>query len=265
MSYQQQPTGGFTVRSAPAAQQQGTYPSQAGGAGYQEYMKQDGQVQGENEEDVRNSTATRHMIFGVIEISAGLASNFIQIGTTIFSFMQIQLGIENRIFDRYGMWGGYRYVAATLPAYVWVSFVMAIGAQILLQAGCQILSRSWKKEQQAAAQQTQQQRYGFVQVLLSKEAGWFFTGLGFVLDAVGDLGFAIAFGIPWYVCILFGLIMNGLSTFVLYDGDERFHYAYPLWWTMYTMRKVWRQAALERARLMHGVSRDGRALVPQSR
>ena len=151
------------------------------------------------------------------------------------------------------------YVSATYPAFLWVSFVLAIGAQILLQAGCQILSHSWKREQHA--EQNAQQRYGWVQVLLSKETGWFFTGLGFVLDAVGDLGFAIAFNIPWYVCILFGLIMNGLSTFVLYDGDERFHFAYPLWWTQHMGKKLWRQAALERARLMHGVTRDGRALV----
>lgn len=261
MSYQQQ--GGFTVRSAPGGAQQGYYPAQTGGTGYNDYMRQNGPVKGEDEESVRTSTATRHMIFGMIEIAAGISSNFIQVGTTIFSFMQIQLGVKSRVFERYGMWGGWNYVAINYPAFVWVSIVMAIGAQILLQAGCQILSRSWKKEQQVA-QQTQH-RYGFVQVLLSKEAGWFFTGLGFVLDAVGDLGFAIAFNIPWYVCVLFGLIMNGLSTFVLYDGDERFHFAYPIWWMLYTGRKVWRQAALERARLMHGVSRDGRAIVPSQR
>ena len=103
--------------------------------------------------------------------------------------------------------------------------------------------------------------HGFVEVLLSKEAGWFFTGLGFVLDVVGDLGFAIAFNVPWHVCIIFGLLMNGLSTYVLYDGDERFHYSYPVWWATQEAKKIWRQAALERARLMQGVSRDGRALI----
>ena len=149
MSYQQQPTNGFTVRTAPSAPQQQGYapsPSRVGGTGgYQEYMSQNRQASGEDEESVRTSTATRHMFFGMIEISAGIASNFIQIGTTIFSFMQIQLGIKNQVFQRYGMWGGWSYVAANNPAFLWVAIVLAIGAQILLQAGCQILSRSWKK------------------------------------------------------------------------------------------------------------------------
>ena len=253
---QQQQQGGFNVRSAPAGAAGCSQPITD-----QQYLKHN--EQGDNEDNVRTSTATRHMIFGIIEIGTGMVANFVQVWTTIFSFMQIQLGVTDHTFHRYGPWGGWTQVATYHPAFLWVSIVLAIGAQILLQAGCQILSRTWKKEQQAMRKK--HQHYGFVQVLLSKEAGWFFTGLGFVLDAVGDLGFAIAFGVPWYICVLFGLMMNGLSTFILYDGDERFHYAYPIWWTMYTARKVWRQAALEHARLMQGVSRDGRTLVPPQR
>lgn len=257
--YQQ---SGFNIRSAPGAggyAQQQYYPAQPGTAGYQEYVKQNGQAQN-NEEHVRTSTATGHTIFGAIEIGTGIAANFIQMGTTIFSFIQIQLGVHNLIFQTYGPWGGWSYVSTHNPAYIWISIIIAIGAQILLQMGCHVLSGKWKKDNLAIRQNNQS--YGFVQVLLSKEAGWFFTGLGFVLDAVGDLGFAIAFAVPWYVCILFALLMYGLSTVVLYDGDERFHYAYPIWWSIHQARKLWKQAALERARLMHGVSPDGRSLVP---
>lgn len=273
----QYPNNGFNIRTAPGTapagggeshtQPHATYPpmqppvipvAPASGNDYQHAPRQQSQ-----EEDVRTSTSTRHLIFGLIEICAGVCSNLSQIFTTIFSFIQIQMGTSDQTFALYGPWGGWGQVAMKHPAYIWVAIVLAIGAQILLQAGCQILSRTWKKEQQAVREG--HQHYGFVQVLISKEAGWFFTGLGFVLDVVGDIGFAIAFGVPWLVCLLFGLMMNGLSTFVLYDGDERFHYAYPIWWQLYTGRRLWKQAAQERARLMHGVSRDGRALVPPQR
>lgn len=244
---------GFTVRPVPGGTSASTpyaLSYSASGPG--------GNDQG-RQENVRESTASRHMIFGLIEIVAGLLSNIGQTATTFFSFIQIQLGVKDTTFSQYGPLGGMGTVMTTHPVFVWVSLAIAIGAQILLQAGCQVLSHAWKQEQRA--EQQDHQRYGVVRVLLSQEAGWFFTGLGFVLDAVGDLGFAIAFGIPWYVCVLFGLMMNGLSTVVLYDGDERFHYAYPIWWKMWKARKVWAQAALEQARLMHGVSPDGRSLI----
>jgi hypothetical protein len=259
---------GFNVRSAPGAAggaggyqaggYQQAYPDQQPHYGsYQEYERNNPKTL--EEENIRKSTATRHMWFGVIEIGVGLGSNFGQIITTFFSFIQIMLGVNDTTLQNSGL----SAVVGSHPAFVWVALVMGIGSQILLQAGCQILSHSWKKERQLQmdAGMKESQRRGVVDVLMSKEAGWFFTGLGFVMDAVGDLGFAIAFGIPWYVCLLFGLLMNGLSTYVLYDGDERFHFSYPIWWTARQAKKLWKQAALESARLRHGVSPDGRSLI----
>ena len=256
MSYQNT-NGGFIVRQAPGSNRQ---QSQASSSTYQEFAKETREGDGDGE-NVRASTAARHMWFGLIEIVAGLFSNLGQVGTTVFSLVQIQLGVKDQTFATYGPLGGLGTVAHTHSAFIWVAAIMAVGSQILLQAGCQILSYTWKKEQRPSQQE--ERALGLVRILLNKEVGWFFTGVGFVLDAVGDLGFAFAFGIPWYVCIFFGLIMYGLSSFVLYDGDERFHYAYPLWWKMNEAKKVWRQAALEKARLLQGVSRDGRALVSQ--
>lgn len=258
-NYQNSNNGGFTVNSAPGANTGNGYssfgPPPASGVAFQMLANQETS----NEENSRTSSATIHLSFGIGEIITGLFSNVGQVVTSFFSFIQLQLGVSDTTFRELGMSGGVGYAMAHTPAYVWVALVISIGAQILLQAGYLVLSHTWKKSQHDA--QPTHQRYGFIQVLASKEVGYFFTGLGFLLDVAGDIGFAIAFNVPVVVCILFGLMLNGLSTWVLYDGDERVHFAYPLWYNTWKLRQIWKQAALERARLMHGVSPDGRHLT----
>ncbi len=256
MTQQPTGTGGFTVHSTPT----GGPASGAAPATFSTFSQQVPPLGEEDEENVRESTAARHLYFSLTEIGTGLLSNAGQMVTTFYSFIFIQLGAQSRLFVEKGPFGGLGTVMATHPAFVWVALVFAVGSQVLFQAGCQILTKGWKKRQRELREQ-EQPRYGIVRVLLQKEVGYFFTGVGFVLDAVGDLGFAYAFLIPWYVCILFAVLMYGLSTFILYDGDERFHYAYPIWWKMHKARKVWTQAALEKARIMQGLTPDGRALA----
>ena len=247
---------GFNARSAPGAAA-GPVPAQAQ-APAKNTAARIAEI-AEEDQNTRISSSGRQMLFGLIEIVGGIASNIGQTMTTFYSFIQLQLGLSDTTLRSDGPLGGLLWVARYRSADLWVALAIALGTQILMQAGCQVVYHKWKREN---ITENQESRVGIVQVWMHGGIGKFFTGLGFIGDAVGDIGFVFAFGIPWYVCILFGLILNGLSTFGLYDGDERFHAAYLVWWRFDQAKKLWKQAALEKARLLQGMSRDGKSLQP---
>jgi hypothetical protein len=201
------------------------------------------------------------MNLGLAEKYTGLAANGVQIITTFYSFVQICVGIHDPTLSTYGPFVGLGMIIGHNAIYAIVGLVIGIVAQLLLQAGCQRISKRWKAEH---ITRHQDQRLGIVKVALHDRVGLFFTGLGFVVDAISDLSFVFAFHIPWYVCILFGLLMNGAATWLYYDGDERFHASYMVWWRLEMAKQAWAQAVMEKARMMQKLSKDGRSLTAYS-
>lgn len=258
--------GGFTVHSAPGA---GAAPGYGSTPAYSTLMplpsndgaKQQRTPQEElayEEASTKISSPKRMMNLGLAEKFSGLGANVAQATTTFYSFLQICMGLNDQTLAAHGPIIGLFKILQTNLIYGLVGLVMGIGAQLLLQAGCQRISKKWKHEH---ITQNQDQRLGIMKVALSDKIGLFFTGLGFIIDAVSDLSFVYAFHIPWYVCILFGLMMNGMATWLYYDGDERFHSAYMVWWRLEMAKKAWAQAVLEKARILQGLSKDGKFLV----
>lgn len=262
--------GGFTVHSAPGAGSAPAYGSTPGYSGLMPMTPTTGQSgqqsQGRTPEEelaaeetsTKISSPRRMMNLGLAEKYSGLGANFAQATTTFYAFLQICMGLSDQTLAQHGPIIGLIKILQTNLIYAVVGLVMGVGAQLLLQAGCQRISKKWKREH---ITQHQDQRLGIVKVALSDRVGLFFTGLGFIIDGVSDLSFVYAFHIPWYVCVLFGLMMNGMSTWLYYDGDERFHSAYMVWWRLETAKKAWAQAALEKARILQGLARDGRSLT----
>lgn len=259
-----QQTGGFTVHSAPSGGNTGygPVPPYTGrdpqpARGTQKLSTPQEQLALE-ETTTKISSPKRQMNLGMAEKYTGLAANGVQMITTFYSIVQICVGIHDNTLATYGPFKGLAMILRTNPIYGLIAVVIAVVAQLLLQAGCQRISKRWKSEH---ITQNQDQRFGIIKVALNDRVGLFFTGLGFLIDAVSDLSFVFAFHIPWYMCIIFGLVMNGAATWLYYDGDERFHSAYMVWWRLEMAKKSWAQAVLEKARLMQGLSRDGKALA----
>jgi hypothetical protein len=265
------PGGGFTVRSAPgagAAPGYGNTPAYSGlmpttttnGGGTNQQGRSPQEELAYEETTTKISSPRRMMNLGLAEKYCGLGANFAQMTTTFYSFLQICMGLSDQTLAKNGPIIGLVKVLQTSLIYGLVGLIMGVGAQLLLQAGCQRISKKWKREH---ITQNQDQRLGIIKVALSDKIGLFFTGLGFIIDGISDLSFVYAFHIPWYVCILFGLMMNGLATWVYYDGDERFHSAYMVWWRLEMAKKAWAQAVLEKARILQGLSKDGKSLASQ--
>ena len=253
----------FTVHQAPGAGDQytgspytGTPSQQQTNAGQKRRSPQE-QLAYE-ETSVKISSPQRQMNLGLTEKYVGLSANIAQITTTFYSFLQICVGMNDPTLSTYGPFVGLAMILHKNPVYAVIGLVMGVGAQLLLQAGCQRISKRWKAEH---ITEHQDQRFGIVKVALSDRIGLFFTGLGFIIDAVSDISFVFAFHIPWYVCILFGLMTNGLATWLYYDGDERFHASYMVWWRLEMAKKAWAQAVIEKARILQGLSKDGKALI----
>ena len=262
--------GGFTVHSAPGA---GSNPGYGSAPAYSGLMPattatnngETNQQRRSPQEELAYEEATtkissprRMMNLGLAEKYSGLGANVVQGTTTMYAFLQLCMGLQDQTLSAYGPFVGIFKIAQSNFIYIVVGVVMGLGAQLLLQAGCQRISKKWKREH---ITQNQDQRLGIVKVALSDKIGLFFTGLGFIIDAISDLSFVYAFHIPWYVCILFGLMMNGMATWLYYDGDERFHSAYMVWWRLEMAKKAWAQAVLEKARILQGLSKDGKSLA----
>jgi hypothetical protein len=264
--------GGFTVRSAPGAGSSsgGEAPFTGGGSSYTGLAPQQtsgGEEKRTPQEELafeetttKISSPMRQMRLGLTEKLVGLGANGVQMVTTFYSVVQICVGIKDTTLSTYGPTKGLLMILGANPVYGLIGVVIAVIAQLLLQAGCQRISKRWKAEH---ITQHQDQRFGIIKVALDDRIGLFFTLCGAVLDAVSDVSFVYAFHIPWYVCATFGLLMNGAGTWMLYDGDERFHAAYMVWWRLEMAKKAFAQAVLEKARLMQGVSKDGRTLARQ--
>ena len=264
-----QNTGGFTVRSAPGTASGNSYgggtppysglapqPPQTGGGNKKQATPQE-QLAYE-ESTTKISSPKRQMNLGLAEKYTVLGANGVQMITTFYSCLQICIGIKDSTLATYGPFKGLGMILSANPIYALIGLVIAVVAQLLLQAGCQRISKRWKAEH---ITQHQDQRFGIIKVALNDRVGLFFTGLGFLIDAISDISFVFAFHIPWYMCILFGLVMNGAATWLYYDGDERFHSAYMVWWRLEMAKKAWAQAVIEKARIMQGLTKDGKALA----
>lgn len=259
-----QNTGGFTVHSAPGAGQytgspySGMAPQPTGGGSKKKQAATPQEQLAYEETTTKISSPKRQMNLGIAEKYTGLGANGVQMITTFYSCIQICVGIKDATLSTFGPFVGLGMILKVNPIFALIGLVIAVVAQLLLQAGCQRISKRWKAEH---ITQHQDQRFGIIKVALNDRVGLFFTGLGFLIDAVSDLSFVYAFHIPWYMCIIFGLIMNGAATWLYYDGDERFHSAYMVWWRLEMAKKAWAQAVIEKARIMQGLTKDGKAIA----
>lgn len=203
--------------------------------------------QEEEQRQVKSTTPGQQLATGGMEIFMGLVAN---VGQIVTSFSSVLLSEAGAILTAKGWWGGMGALAHDRPWDLFFAFLVSFGAQTLIHAGCQRIKRESKLQGQLAEMGHPSKVQLFIEIMLHEKLGTGLTIIGALIDTVGDLYFTLTVGVPFVLFILIAILMNGLATWVLYDGLERYH----IGWLAHYQHKTWkwavRQAALELARSM---------------
>ena len=204
--------------------------------------------QQEEQRQVKSTTPGQQLATGGMEIFMGLVAN---IGQIVTSFSSVLLSEAGAILTAKGWWDGMGAIAHGQPWDLFFAFLISFGAQTLIHAGCQRIKREGKSQQGQLAEVGHPSRAQlFIEIILHEKIGVGLTVIGALIDTIGDLYFTLTVGVPFVLFILIAVLMNGLATWVLYDGLERYHIGWLAHYQIKTWKWAVRQAALELARAM---------------
>lgn len=246
------PGSGWTVNGAPGAT--GNQQQQGNWTGYPPppypppgMSPQSGQAQ-KPANITKKGTPGQSLITGGGELGLAIGVNIFQIITSFYSTL---LAEDAGSLHKYGWFGGVGVIWNNNPMYIAFALLIALGAQTLLQAGCQrIKTQGVHGNIQAGTPMLPQVAEVAVELIFSEKWGAAMAIAGLAIDSIGDCFFVLTVGLNFVLFLLIVVLMNALATWALYDGWERFHFGWIAWYQMKTWKWAVRQAALEKARMM---------------